>query len=86
MNDNQAINEVDITELICNIPFPYCVIGDAVYTVTESLFPMFYGLDRQNARYDNFNFYASQLHIRIEMAFGMMQKSGVSSGGLWLYP
>jgi DDE superfamily endonuclease len=45
MNDNQAINEVDITELISNIPFPYCVIGDAAYTSTESLVPMFYGPD-----------------------------------------
>jgi DDE superfamily endonuclease len=58
MNDNQAINEVDIAELISNLPFSFCVIGDAVYSPTESLVPMFYGPDKQRARFDNFNFYA----------------------------
>jgi hypothetical protein len=41
---------------------------------------MFYGPDKQNPRLDNFNFYASQLRIRIEMAFGMMQRKW---GILW---
>jgi hypothetical protein len=35
--------------------------------------PIFQGADRLNARNDNFNFYASQCRIRVEMAFGMMQ-------------
>jgi hypothetical protein len=46
MNDNQAINEVDIAELISNLPFSYCVFGDAAYTATEHLVPMFYGADK----------------------------------------
>jgi hypothetical protein len=33
---------------------------------------MFYGADKLKPRYDNFNFFGSQLRIRIEMAFGMM--------------
>jgi hypothetical protein len=41
---------------------------------------MFCGTDKQNSRFDNFNFYASQLSIRIEMAFGMMQRK---RGILW---
>jgi DDE superfamily endonuclease len=85
MNNNQAINEVDLAALIGNLPFTYCVIGDAAYTATEHLIPMFYG-----PRYDNFNFYASQLRIRIEMAFGMMQKKWKSFGSpslsLWTKP
>jgi DDE superfamily endonuclease len=80
MNDNQAINEVNIAELISNLPFSFCVIGDAAYSPTKSLVPMFYGLDKQRARFDNFNFYPSQLHIRIKMAFGMMQRKW---GMLW---
>jgi DDE superfamily endonuclease len=73
MNDNQATNEVDIAELISNLPFSFCVIGNAAYSPTESLVPMFYGPDKQRARFNNFNFYASQLCIRIKMAFSMMQ-------------
>jgi DDE superfamily endonuclease len=69
MNDNQAINEVDLAELIANLPFGFCVIGDATYTATEHLVPMHYGTDKHNSRYDNFNFFASQLCIWIEMAF-----------------
>jgi DDE superfamily endonuclease len=80
MNDNQAINDVDLAKLIGNLPFTYCVIGNAAYTATEHLVPMFYGADKQRPRYDNFNFYASQLRICIEMAFGMMQKKW---GILW---
>jgi hypothetical protein len=76
MNDNQAINKVDIAELISNLPFSYCVIRDAAYTATEHLVRMFTvnGADKQKAWLDNFNFFDSQLRIRIEMAFGMMQK------------
>jgi DDE superfamily endonuclease len=80
MNDNQAINEVNIAELIANLPFSHCVIGDAAYTATEHLVPMFYGPEKQNPRLDNFNFYVSQLRIRIKMAFGMMQRKW---GILW---
>jgi DDE superfamily endonuclease len=80
MNDNQAINEVDIGKLIGKLPFGFCVIGDAAYTATEHLVPMYYGADKHNPKYDNFNFYASQLRIRIEMAFGMMTKKW---GILW---
>jgi hypothetical protein len=80
MNDNQVINKVDIAELISNLPFSYCVIGDAAYSPTKSLVPMFYSLDKQRARFDNFNFYALQLRIQIEMAFSMMQRKW---GILW---
>jgi DDE superfamily endonuclease len=75
MNDNQAINEVDIAKLISNLPFSFCVIGDAA---TEKLVPMYYGPDKKNAKFHNF--FALQLRIWIEMAFGMMQKKW---GILW---
>jgi DDE superfamily endonuclease len=35
--------------------------------------PVYQGVDQLSAKYDNFNFYASQCRIRVEMAFGMMQ-------------
>jgi DDE superfamily endonuclease len=69
MNDNQAINEIDLGTLIEQIPLGYCVVADAAYAVSERLVPMFYGADKLNPRY---NFFGSQLRIRTEMAFGMM--------------
>jgi hypothetical protein len=47
-------------------------VADAAYAASEHCLPMYYGTSRQNKKYDNYNFYASQLRIRIEMAFGMM--------------
>ena len=35
---------------------------------------MYYGTSRKNPKYDNYNYYASQLRIRIEMSFGMMTR------------
>jgi DDE superfamily endonuclease len=63
MNDNQAIHEIDLSKLIKALPFGYCVIGDVAYTASESLVPLFYGADKFKKKYDNFNFYGSQLRI-----------------------
>jgi hypothetical protein len=35
---------------------------------------MLYGANKLQSKYDNFNFFGSQLRIRIEMAFGMMTR------------
>ena len=41
---------------------------------------MYYGVNRTVPDCDNYNFYASQLRIRVEMSFGMMQ---MKWGILW---
>jgi hypothetical protein len=84
MGDNSAVREVDLISLIDNLPVPFCVIGDAAYQPTEHLVAMYYGADRTRPFCDNFNFYASQLRIRIEMAFGLMTKNGAFCGALLL--
>lgn len=80
MGDNIAIQEIDLFDLIHNLPIPFCVIGDAAYQPTEHLVSMYYGANKRTKKYDNFNFYASQLRIRVEMAFGLMTKKW---GILW---
>ena len=35
MGDNTAVHEVDLFDLIDNLPVPYCVIDDAAYQLTE---------------------------------------------------
>lgn len=72
MADRDAIDQCSLGAKISNLPFPYVSIGDAAYTVSEKLVAIFFGHRRTQARYDNFNFFASQLRIRIEMAFGLM--------------
>lgn len=55
------------------LPFDTCTIGDCAHEADEHLVPVFQGLDGLNPDCDNFNFCASQLRIRMEMAFGLMQ-------------
>ena len=50
------------------------VVGDAAYSVTEKLLVPFTGSQRDDPKQDAFNFYLSQLRIRIEMAFGLLVK------------
>lgn len=74
MGDRDAIKQVELHNLIHSLPGLYSVIGDCAYTPSEKLIPIYRGAEATLPRYDNFNFYASQLRIRIEMAFGLMTK------------
>jgi DDE superfamily endonuclease len=71
--DRDAVKQCSLHSLVEDLPFGVCVIGDAAYQCTEHMVPVYQGVDKLNVKYDNFNFYASQLRIRIEMAFGIMQ-------------
>ena len=72
--DRDAIEQCPhLYNAIEGLPFGICVIGDAAYEATEHMVPVYQGLEKTIPKYDNFNFFASQLRIRIEMAFGMMQ-------------
>lgn len=80
MNDREAIKESGLLDDIRNLPEPYVIIADAAYEATEQVVPVFYGISRQDTECDNFNYFASQCRIRIEMAFGLMQ---MKWGILW---
>jgi DDE superfamily endonuclease len=80
MGDREAIGETMLKDLIEGLPFGVCVIGDAAYCPTEHMVPVYAGLAKLQRKYDNFNFYASQLRIRVKMAFGIMtMKWGILS-------
>ena len=73
MNDNVAIHLAwNLIKVIEGLPFGCYMIGDAAYTLTEHLLIPFSGPSRDQAQHDTYNFYLSQLRIRIEMAFGML--------------
>jgi DDE superfamily endonuclease len=78
--DRDAVRHCGLNALIEGLPFGACLIGDAAYEASEHMVPVFQGHARENKRNDNFNFYASQVRIRVEMAFGLLQaKWGILS-------
>jgi hypothetical protein len=74
MSDRDAIEQFEFKDLIENLPGTYCVIGDCAYRPSEHLVPIFGGASALHTANDNFNYYASQCRIRIEMAFGLMKQ------------
>lgn len=82
VNDREAIKESLLLEELekNNTPAMFVIIGDAAYEPSERLVPMFYGISRSDKECDNYNYFASQCRIRIEMAFGLMQ---MKWGLLW---
>jgi hypothetical protein len=51
----------------------YFVVGDNAYVCTEHLLTPFCGNNRIIPENDAYDFYLSQLRIRVEMAFGLLK-------------
>ena len=71
-NDIVAFRKTSLSQMIQNLPLGKYVIGDNAYACSEHLLTPFSGADRLEPKHDNYNFYLSQVRIRIEMAFGYM--------------
>jgi DDE superfamily endonuclease len=72
--DRQGVKESGLFAKVQRLPGRFICVCDCAYQATEKFVPTFGGdlaLRREN---DNFNFFLSQLRIRIEMAFGLMTK------------
>jgi len=63
---------LDLCKAIVNLPPGLFFVGDAAYSLEEHLLVPFTGSQKLNPNNDAFNFYLSQLRIRIEMAFGRL--------------
>jgi hypothetical protein len=72
--DRVALSESGLSDLVEDLPQGYICIGDCAYQPTERLVPIFGGDLALKPDNDNFNYFASQLRIRIEMAFGLMSR------------
>jgi hypothetical protein len=79
-SDREALLDTDLPTLLEKVPDGFALIGDPAYEATEKMVPIYHGISKQNPDTDNFNYYASQCRIRIEMAFGLMQ---MKWGILW---
>ena len=72
-NDNVAYEFAkELKEAVGNLPLGLYMVGDAAYTLQEHLLIPFTGSQKDDPNSDAFNFYLSQLRIRIEMAFGRL--------------
>ena len=72
-NDNVAyLRARALKEAINKLPIGLYFLGDAAYTLLETLLIPFTGSQRDDPDNDAYNFYLSQLRIRIEMAFGAL--------------
>ncbi len=71
-NDIVAFRRCGLQQLINRLPVGRYIVGDNAYVCSEHLLTQFSGNEKFEARKDAFNFYISQLRIRVEMAFGMM--------------
>ena len=58
--------------LMDSLPMGWYGVGDAAYTLSEHLLTPFTGVGRLDPAHDAFNYYLSQLRIRVEMAFGRL--------------
>lgn len=70
-NDIAAYRKTKLPELIEGLPLGKYVVGDNAYICSEHLLTPFSGDQRRDPAKDAYNFYLSQLRIRIEMTFGL---------------
>ena len=70
--DITAYRSCKLSDLVEDLPAGFHVIGDNAYMASEHLLTPFCGADARISENDNFNFFLSQLRIRIEMTFGLL--------------
>ena len=74
-NDVQAFEDTDLYRAIQAgfLRRPYSIFGDAAYICNESVItPFASSIARAGTAFDVFNFYQSNIRIRIECAFGVL--------------
>ena len=71
-SDSKSFYASRVYNLVQELPDGYFAVGDNAYTLSSTLLIPYSGKDKQNASKDAFNFFLSQLRIRIEQAFGLL--------------
>ena len=72
-SDQVAFERTSLPQKISTFPPGFYLVGDAAYQVSDVMLVPFTGAQRANKTKDAFNFFLSQLRIRVEMAFGLLQ-------------
>ena len=71
-NDSVAIRKTSLPAWLDQLPPGYFIAADCAYAISEHVIAPYSGSQRFLEKCDNFNFFLSQLRIRIEMAFGLL--------------
>jgi hypothetical protein len=58
--------------MLDKLPLTYYVVADAAYAVSDKILVPFTGSQKRNLVQDAFNYFLSQLRIRIEQSFGLL--------------
>ena len=61
-----------LRDWLLRLPDGFFILGDNAYGLTSKLLIPFSGASEQDTFNDTYNFFLSQLHIRVEMAFGRL--------------
>jgi len=72
VNDIAAFRKTSLSQTIRNFPAGKFIIGDNSYVCLEHLLTPFSGDKKRDPCKDAYNFYLSQLRIRVEQTFGFM--------------
>jgi len=70
-----------LKDIFYSLPSGLSGLADAAYTLSENMLIPFVGSDRCDPSQDAFNYFLSQLHIRVEMAFGRLVRKFQILGG-----
>lgn len=71
-SDIIAFEQTSLTHRVEELPIGAYILGDNVYQLSEHLLTPYASTQCSSSREDSFNFYLSQLRIRVEMAFGLL--------------
>ena len=71
-SDQAAIECTVLPMVLDDFPPGAYIVGDAAYTLTDKCLTPFTGSQRSDPTKDAYNFFLSQVKIRIEMAFGLL--------------
>jgi hypothetical protein len=72
-NDNKAFDRcTNLHAWLRTLPSSYFIVGDNAYSLSNQILTPFKGQQKQDVYNSSYNFYLSQLRIRVEMAFGRM--------------
>ena len=71
-NDIFAYQKSQLQQIIAALPIGKYIVGDNVYVCLEHLLTLFSGKQRNDTTKDSYNYYLSQLQIRIEQTFRYM--------------
>jgi hypothetical protein len=72
-NDNRSIRRLEeLQDWIDDLPSQYFLVADNAFSLTNKMLVPFSGAQRSEPNKRVFNYFHSQLRIRIEMSFGLM--------------